>query len=492
MKTTDNNRAAVRVCAIADIECSRNCGTGACEREARYSVEQHEAAPAGVDALTDQQLIDMWSAGNRAILNGAGSRSAATAMRVAVGTSAAPLEGTGNGADERAAFQKFYYSPACKTIDECAPIRGANYCGEPEEEFAWQFWQAARAPRTEVAGTVSGECFIVIGHGESDIPEAKIVTRRDDLLDAVLGMMYGSASDAPADLRADYAAMLSDENEWAADTWSVSFEIGGIVVWHVGLHPFAPQPPSADAAAAPADERAAFNTRACAESLNSMITDWVESCLRMELDWRGITDVIERRLARFTARAAASQPAAAAGQEAVAFQSRVQPWMLACFGAEIAADRIERNHRFLEEALELVQACGCTASEAHQLVDYTFGRPVGEPAQEAGGVMVTLAALCLANSLDMHAAGETELARVWTKVEQIRAKQAAKPKNSPLPEAAAPEQVATRQELTREQHGVLMRLACVLETGHASNGIADDNAEIYAMALRALLEGAKQ
>lgn len=118
------------------------------------------------------------------------------------------------------------------------------------------------------------------------------------------------------------------------------------------------------------------------------------------------------------------------------FQSRVQPWMMACFGAEISSDCAERNHRFLEESLELVQACGCTASEAHQLVDYVFGRPVGERAQEVGGVMVTLAALCLAQGLDMHAAGETELARIWTKVEAIRAKQAAKPKHSPLPAAA--------------------------------------------------------
>lgn len=117
------------------------------------------------------------------------------------------------------------------------------------------------------------------------------------------------------------------------------------------------------------------------------------------------------------------------------FQSQVAPWLLACFGPEIAGDREERNHRFLEEALELVQACGCTASEAHQLVDYVFGRPIGEPRQEAGGVMVTLAALCLANALDMHEAGWTELQRIWTKVEQIRAKQAAKPKHSPLPEA---------------------------------------------------------
>lgn len=117
------------------------------------------------------------------------------------------------------------------------------------------------------------------------------------------------------------------------------------------------------------------------------------------------------------------------------FQRRVQPWMLDCFGAEIAADQMERNHRFFEEATELVQACGMTASEAHQLVDYTFGRQTGEPFQETGGVMVTLAALCLASDLDMHVAGETELARIseHETVAKIRAKQAAKPKHSPLP-----------------------------------------------------------
>lgn len=127
-----------------------------------------------------------------------------------------------------------------------------------------------------------------------------------------------------------------------------------------------------------------------------------------------------------------------AGSSAEAFQQRVQPWMMACFGAEISADFKERNHRFLEEALELVQACDCTAEEAHMLVDYVYGRPVGEKHQEVGGVMVTLAALCLAQGLDMHECGETELARIWTKVEQIRAKQAAKPKNSPLPAAVEP------------------------------------------------------
>jgi len=117
------------------------------------------------------------------------------------------------------------------------------------------------------------------------------------------------------------------------------------------------------------------------------------------------------------------------------FQNRVQPWLMECFGPVVAGDREERNHRFLEESLELVQALGCTAQDAHALVDYVYGRPKGEPFQEVGGVMTTLAALCLANALNMHDAGDAELARVWTKIEVIRAKQAAKPKYSPLPVA---------------------------------------------------------
>ncbi|MDX8513585.1 hypothetical protein [Mesorhizobium captivum] len=116
------------------------------------------------------------------------------------------------------------------------------------------------------------------------------------------------------------------------------------------------------------------------------------------------------------------------------FQDRVKSFMLACFGETIAADGVERNHRFLEEAIELVQSLGCTASEAHQLVDYVFGRPVGDPHQETGGVEVTLAALCNAHGLDKAIAAENELTRVWGKIDKIRAKQAAKPKHSPLPE----------------------------------------------------------
>lgn len=147
------------------------------------------------------------------------------------------------------------------------------------------------------------------------------------------------------------------------------------------------------------------------------------------------------KLAELAAKWGASQ-----AQQTTTFQSRVLPWLLECFGHEIASDARERNHRFLEESLELVQACGCTQSEAHQLVDYVYGRDVGEKHQEVGGVMVTLASLCLAQHLDMHNCGEVELARIWTKVDQIRAKQAAKPKHSPLPQHVPQSQPSTAEE----------------------------------------------
>lgn len=118
----------------------------------------------------------------------------------------------------------------------------------------------------------------------------------------------------------------------------------------------------------------------------------------------------------------------------VEFQDEVKEWTLEAFGEAVTADKIERNHRFLEESLELVQSLGCTKDEAHQLVDYVFGRDIGDPFQEVGGVMLTLAALCNANAMGMSPAAELELNRVWGKIDQIREKQASKPKHSPLPQ----------------------------------------------------------
>jgi hypothetical protein len=185
------------------------------------------------------------------------------------------------------------------------------------------------------------------------------------------------------------------------------------------------------------------------------------------------------------AEAALRRSPSSPGAMPVAFQSRVQPWMMACFGEEISRDRVERNHRFIEEALELVQANDTSRSEAHQLVDYVFDRPAGELHQEIGGVMVTLAALCLASNEDMHAAGEAELARVWTKVEVIRAKQAAKPKHSPLPQALAGELVeklnqlvSLNEERNGGPYGGHAAAACMSAMSEAATRIAALAAEL--------------
>jgi len=109
------------------------------------------------------------------------------------------------------------------------------------------------------------------------------------------------------------------------------------------------------------------------------------------------------------------------------FQDRVGNWLLECFGSQIVYDRIERNQRFREETLELVQACGCTREEVRRLVDYVYGRPPGGVAQKVDGVAITLAALCDARSLQLKDCAEVELERVQKRIPEIRAKQATKP-----------------------------------------------------------------
>lgn len=131
------------------------------------------------------------------------------------------------------------------------------------------------------------------------------------------------------------------------------------------------------------------------------------------------------------------------------FQGQCRDWIIAAFGEQIANDKIELNHRFLEESLELVQSLGCSKAEVLQLVEYVYSRFPGEPSQEVGGVATTLASLCSANKLVLDWCALKELARVWEKIEAIRAKKAArvwqkieairakqagKPKGSALPQ----------------------------------------------------------
>ncbi|MBN5032628.1 hypothetical protein JY448_03105 [Stenotrophomonas maltophilia] len=122
------------------------------------------------------------------------------------------------------------------------------------------------------------------------------------------------------------------------------------------------------------------------------------------------------------------------------FQAGVAEWMGRCFLPSLYSNMTERGDRLLEEVLELLQAHGYDRARVPTLVDYVFGRPVGEPAQEVGGVMVTLAGYCWVAGLDMHAAGDAELARINQPevMAKIRAKQEAKNAlhfDTPLPGA---------------------------------------------------------
>lgn len=110
------------------------------------------------------------------------------------------------------------------------------------------------------------------------------------------------------------------------------------------------------------------------------------------------------------------------------FQERVSFWATEAFGSDVAGDLLERQDRFLEEVFELLQSLGYHPGRINRLRRYVYNRATGEPPQEIGGVMLTMAALCQAAGESMMDAGEAELRSAYARIDKIRAKQAAKPK----------------------------------------------------------------
>jgi hypothetical protein len=105
------------------------------------------------------------------------------------------------------------------------------------------------------------------------------------------------------------------------------------------------------------------------------------------------------------------------------FQRHVYMWMQTCFGPRITDDADTRLKAFIEESVELVQAGGLSKEDVLKIVDYTYGRPVGEIAQEAGGVMIALAGVCTRYSVSIHDVAQLELGRCITNTAKIREKQ---------------------------------------------------------------------
>lgn len=109
------------------------------------------------------------------------------------------------------------------------------------------------------------------------------------------------------------------------------------------------------------------------------------------------------------------------------FQREVGQWVVACFGPERANDPRERNLRFLEESLELVQSNGLSKEEAQAVLNYVYSRKSGNIFQEVGGAVITLASLCRAAGVSLDEAATVELSRVHTEIANIREKNLKKP-----------------------------------------------------------------
>lgn len=96
-------------------------------------------------------------------------------------------------------------------------------------------------------------------------------------------------------------------------------------------------------------------------------------------------------------------------------QVQTHAWCLAAFGDHDARSVQQRGIRLAEEAIETAQACGCDPAMLHRLIDHVYAKPVGELAQELGGLGVTLLALAEAAGLSADQAERREVQRVLAK-----------------------------------------------------------------------------
>lgn len=113
-------------------------------------------------------------------------------------------------------------------------------------------------------------------------------------------------------------------------------------------------------------------------------------------------------------------------------QKMMLDWARDAFGDGIEVSPGVRLMRFIEEATELAQAHGLSEADVHKVVSYVFKRPPGAPAQEIGGVMVTLMAFCESAGYDLVAAEHREINRVLLKDPEHFRKRAAEKRESEL------------------------------------------------------------
>lgn len=94
-------------------------------------------------------------------------------------------------------------------------------------------------------------------------------------------------------------------------------------------------------------------------------------------------------------------------------QVAVLEWVGQTFGPALLAKE-ERIARLLEEVIELAQAEGFEPSKIHRLIAHVYSKPPGKPAQEVGGIGVTLLAYCATRNLSADDCERCEFERVQT------------------------------------------------------------------------------
>lgn len=76
------------------------------------------------------------------------------------------------------------------------------------------------------------EMFLVMGYGETPLPEIELVSTLDEAFNAVARMVYGDPSPSQLlEARADFSDF--EERVRGGFEWQAEFEIGGIRAWKV-------------------------------------------------------------------------------------------------------------------------------------------------------------------------------------------------------------------------------------------------------------------
>jgi hypothetical protein len=109
------------------------------------------------------------------------------------------------------------------------------------------------------------------------------------------------------------------------------------------------------------------------------------------------------------------------------FARDASTWVGDTFGFKCMASGRERALRFLEEAMELAQACDLSKADTAAMMDYVYSRPPGAVPDEIGGVLMTLAPLSVTFDVKLGWLARRVLNSCWDRQAQISQKHWNKP-----------------------------------------------------------------